>query len=285
MQPTLTHRPMHILFAVVEDLYTFAVSTLLGWRTETDRSAPLALPASRMATLAAVPQEEAVGTPIDPRELPQKHTVVYCAQAQTPLRTTPEEASDTTIAVLAYGDMVMMLEAGEAWSYIAAGEKKGYVPTTALAHKAANVYPDFTIGEENGPRADNTMRLRSVIRDEFSASLSQLCLQAHEYVYYKLVRRGVAVNWPDVRPRTPGSWARILGMLEEVSLESTPHVGSVMEYVHTDTSAHLAYVEQVFGDSSIRLSEANWPDRGIYNERVLTKDEWQSLSPTFITFR
>ena len=59
-------------------------------------------------------------------------------------------------------------------------------------------------------------------------------------------------------------------------------VGSVMEFVLPE-KAHLAYVENVFPDGTIQISEADWPDRGIYNERVLVEDEWHALNPTFIT--
>jgi surface antigen len=47
---------------------------------------------------------------------------------------------------------------------------------------------------------------------------------------------------------------------------------------------HVAFVEAVFPDASLQISEANWPDRGIYNERVMVREEWKKLSPTFITF-
>jgi surface antigen len=47
---------------------------------------------------------------------------------------------------------------------------------------------------------------------------------------------------------------------------------------------YLAYVEAVFPDDVITISEANFPDAGIYNERSLTKEEWKDLRPIFIQF-
>lgn len=63
----------------------------------------------------------------------------------------------------------------------------------------------------------------------------------------------------------------------------------VIEYVlsgddiHEHKRAHLAYVEKVFPDETIQISEADWPDRGIYNERVLVENEWRALTAVFIT--
>ena len=43
----------------------------------------------------------------------------------------------------------------------------------------------------------------------------------------------------------------------------------------TNEIGHVAFVEEVYPDGSIRISEANWPRNGIYNERVLTVAEWK----------
>lgn len=281
---------MQVLLAVVEDLYTFATSLLFGWRQQEQPRETLYL-AAKTDVLKDTDPEPIVGNdgvqtdvPLTEDGLPQKNTIVYAAQALVPLTTVPEDAADTVIDTLAYGDMVMMLEAGEEWSYVAAGNKKGYVRTSNLAHRAAAVYPEFVVGAENGPRATNTVRVRSLIKDEFSANLSHIPLQAHEYVYYKLRRKGITIAWPDIRPRTPGTWVRILSTLPEVRLSAEPTVGSVMEVAPQDGKAHLAYVERVIDRDSIVVSEADWPERGIYNERTLTRTEWERNAPVFISF-
>jgi surface antigen len=55
-----------------------------------------------------------------------------------------------------------------------------------------------------------------------------------------------------------------------------------MEYMVTEDSGHLAYVESVFPDETLKLSEVGYPDSGIYNERVLTREEWKELKSIFI---
>lgn len=268
---------MRVLLAVFEDLYTFAVGSIFGWQQERQ----LTLPAVR--TLQTVPSFGGVDVLVRPTARPQRNSVVYCATPDAPLRTAPNDGPDTTIATLAYGDMAMVLRLGEEWTYVAAGERQGYVETAALSHKAADVYPSFTVGEPNGPRDLSTVRLRLIIRDEFSGGASDMPLSSHEYVYYKLVRRGTTISWPDIRPRTAGNWMRILLENERVMVEDVPQVGAVMEYREgEDGAGRLAYVEKVFPDGSIQISEADWPDRGIYNERVMVEDEWRALAPVFL---
>ncbi len=296
---------MQLLLAVVEDLYTFAVSLLFSRRGEDiDTQLRLSLPASRVVSAFREPVEIDVPPPLSvmveeslfaeesdaashewavmEEVLPQKHTLVYCAQSQVPLRTMPDGTADTVIADVWYGDMLMLLEAGPEWSHVGVGNKKGYVPTDTIVQKAADVYPTFLPGEANGAQDENTTRLRLVIRDEFSTRLSQLPLQAHEYVYYKLLRRGTHIDWPDTRPRTPGCWARILSVLPAVSLSDVPSTGAIMEYMSEEGEAHLSYVEKVFSDHTIQLSDVGWPDRGIYNERVMEENEWRALTLVFI---
>ncbi|MDZ4284446.1 MAG: hypothetical protein U1A28_01315 [Patescibacteria group bacterium] len=301
---------MQVLLAVVEDLYTFAITMLFPWReSQNSTQLQLYLPASRVvspvrervevdvyrdvrggtwqdATGAVATDERIVEASQDGESggaLPQRHTIVYCARTRVPLSAAPDNTVDGAIATVAYGDMVMVLEAGPEYTHVVVGNKTGYMPTAALTQKAAHVYPVFVIGAENGADASNTTRLRSVIRDEFGAGFAQLPLHAHEYVYYKLLRRGTRISWPDVRPRTPGAWANILSTLENVTASSMPAVGSIAEFAVPENKAHLAYVEKVFPDLAIQISEADWPERGIYNERVLPENEWRALNPTFIT--
>jgi surface antigen len=55
-----------------------------------------------------------------------------------------------------------------------------------------------------------------------------------------------------------------------------------MEYVDENEIGHLAYIEAVFPDDTVALSEVNYPDSGTYNERELSKLEWKELRPVFI---
>ncbi len=48
---------------------------------------------------------------------------------------------------------------------------------------------------------------------------------------------------------------------------------------------HVAFVEDILADGSVRISEANWPKDGIYNERTISKNDWQNkYGAKFIEF-
>jgi surface antigen len=61
-----------------------------------------------------------------------------------------------------------------------------------------------------------------------------------------------------------------------------PKTGSILEYVLPDGRGHVAFVEAVFPDETINISETDYPEGGGYNERVMTQEEWRELKPVFI---
>lgn len=279
---------MNILLAVVDDLFWFAAGALFGIR----RSRPEAEPVMYLEQKESPDLIEgavATATELHPTDFyegvtPQKNTVMYTASIDMPLRSEPTLLRDTVLGTVPYGSMVMVLETKNGWAKVQNGRRSGWIETRDLADRAAYVLPQFTVGEGNAGDDPNTVRLRTMIRDEFSAGLAGLPLQAHEYILYRLYRKDVHVDWPDTRPRTPGKWAEMLANTKGVSVSNMPAEQSVMEMTYEGERGHLAFVEAVFPDGAIQVSEANWPEQGIYNERVLPEAEWQALKPQFITF-
>jgi hypothetical protein len=186
------------------------------------------------------------------------------------------------IATISYGEMFMVLEPRGRFFRVLWNGKEGWVLREDLVDRAVNVYPQFVKGEENPVDHSNTAHIRAILGDPFGLSRSEFALQAGEYVLYKLWRKGLRIEWPDIRPRVPGLWHKILKGSEKVHVGVTPRVGSVMEYMLNEDIGHLAYVEAVFPDDTITISEANFPDSGIYNERELKREEWRELKPVFI---
>ncbi len=291
---------MNLLFAVVEDLTLFAVGAVRGLLLSSPRienpervlhpaltytvlpatsetAPPRALVAHILQQPSAVMLQKSL----------QKSTVMYTSSLATPLRSAPGIVGDTMYTVLPYGSMVMVLDVDDMWAQVASGEYVGWVYVDDLEDRAAHVYPAFHIGEENLADDPATIRTRALINDEFGAGEMDLPLQAEEYVLYRLVRKEKKIMWPLVRPRTPGTWHSILKDVHKVAILSEPKAGAVMEFTLSELSeennkGHLAYVEAVFPDGSIQISEANWPERGIYNERVLVREEWYALNPYFL---
>lgn len=285
---------MELLLAVVEDLYRFAVRSLFGIGK---KNSPLR---DEIIYVAPRPERVAIASPKVPVEMvlphahlesvfepvliaPQKNTVVYCASNGAPLRLSPDIGIDNVIGRIPFGAMLVAVETTGAWVHVFHKGIEGYVELHDLADRAAYVHPKFVIGEENHAHDPNTERVRAMIEDEFSYGEGELPLQAEEYVTYKLRRLGVSIPWTQVRPRTPGNWVNLLEGIPSVEVSAEPRPHAVVEWTHEEKS-HIAFVEAVFPDGTLQLSEANWPESGTYNERVLVKEEWSAGNPTFIFF-
>jgi hypothetical protein len=210
------------------------------------------------------------------------NSIAYIGSTRVPLFFAPTKEFDTVVTTIPYGTMVMVLEEKGRFSRVMVDEKEGWVLRDDLSDRAAYVYPEFVVGEANHADDPNTQRLRAAIGDEFCGTEAEVPLQAGEYVLYKLMRRGKKINWPAVRPRIPGRWHTILKGNPGIHIGIAPKTGSVMECTLENDMGHLAYVEAAFPDERITISEAHYPDDGIYNERTLTKEEWQKLNPIFI---
>ena len=285
---------MNLLFAVIDDLYEFAIGAIFGGTagsgitdtkegTETDA---IELPEPPEMQEKEIQNFKKVGELLPPRIEETisegKNTVMYVGTAGLPLYVHPTEEFDTILVRMSYGTMVMVLEQRGRWSKVVVGELTGWVLREELVDRAVHVYPDFTIGEENNSEDPNTLRVRAFLDDLFGGGAASLPLQAGEYVMYRIMRKGLTVTWPSTRPRVPGLWHTILKGVAGIHIGITPKTGSVMEYMYTEEIGHLAYVEAVFPDETINISEVNYPENGIYNERVLTREEWRELKPVFI---
>ncbi len=212
----------------------------------------------------------------------EKNVVMYVGTNETPLYMKPTQEFDTCIGILAYGEMAMVLEQRGRWAKVVCRELEGWVLREDLVDRAAYVYPEFVIGEENDVDDPNTARVRAMLGDTFGGAKVEFPLQAGEYVMYRLKRKGLSIPWPATRPRVPGLWHSILKGVPGIHMGIVPKTGAVMEYVFKEELGHVAYVEAVFPDETIHISEVNYPDRGIYNERIITREEWRELRPVFI---
>jgi len=296
---------MSLIFDVFEDLYTFARDSMSGILSNLHggkASSPALLNAapSRSQLPAAHETEEEEEDVLEDLPLTfkstaeilsttsvmsPKNTVMYTGSERVPIMRRPTMEFDGGVAYIPYGAMVMVLESRGRWSRVAYRDAQGWVLRDELVDRSAHVYPDFTIGEPNRADDPNTLRVRACIDDEFGAGRAELPLQSSEYVLYRLYKKGITVIWPDVRPRTEGMWHEILKGKEGIQIGIRACSGCIMEYVYEDGIGHLAYVEAVFPDETISISEANYPSDGVYNERVVTKEEWRELKPVFMDIK
>ncbi len=293
---------MQLLFSVIDELYSFALESILGlFRAvssivkDEKQSVVYALEAPVTSTNVAIEVEAPVEEDTTFRSMEallkknhveplteENNVVMYVGTNEVALYMKPTQEFDTCLGTLRYGDMVMVLEQRGRWANVVCGTLEGWVLREDLVDRAAYVYPEFVIGQENGVDDPNTVRVRAMIGDMFGGAKIEFPLQAGEYVMYRFKRKGLTIHWGEKRPRVPGLWHTLLKGVQGIHMGITPKTGSIMEYVFKDEIGHVAYVEAVFPDETIHISETNYPDRGIYNERIITREEWRELKPIFI---
>lgn len=208
--------------------------------------------------------------------------IMYAGTLRVPVFKNPTLEFDTQVGTIPYGAMVIAGEPKGRFYHASWNDMSGWVLRDDLVERASEICPEFVVGEENDVDNPNTAQVRAIIGDEFGLGRSEFALQAGEYVLYRLKKRGVEVRWPDVRPRMPGAWHEILSGGKGVTVLGAPKAGSIMEYMLDGEMGHVAYVDAVFPDETIAISEVNNPHSGIYNERNITKNEWSELNPVFI---
>lgn len=208
--------------------------------------------------------------------------VMYAGVSQVPVYKNPTIEFDAQVGTIPFGAMVIAGEPKGRFHQVTWNNIIGWVLRDDLADRAVHIYPEFVKGEENLIDGTNTSLVRAIIKDEFGLGRSEFALQAGEYALYRLWKRGLEIRWPDIRPRVPGVWHEVLKGVDGVYMSVQPKVGALMEYMLDGEMGHIAYVEAVFPDETITISEVNNPDSGIYNEREYTKDEWKELKPVFI---
>lgn len=267
---------MRVIFAVLDDLFQFARQSVLGGAAVTNDTALLETPLILQPHLPLLPPG-------------RKNTEVfsfvrgdlYACTQKTSVRVDPVVAFDNVITILPYGTAVTALKSGARWTLIQVGDISGWVQKDQVTETYAEVFPQFTIGSAYDATAKTTHALRFLIDDSFSAAEPGLPLSGPEYVTYRLQQAGRRINWSSTRPRTAGSWQKILRGRPDVHLGIVPKTGSVMECSVGD-DGFLLYVDAVFPDESIQVSAVGYDGLGVYSENVFDKDVWRELRPVFI---
>jgi len=226
------------------------------------------------------------------------------------LRSSPEIKDNNKIVLLKHGSKVETI-GGEKdkwlnkWLNIRSGELVGWVSAYYLTEtnpvKAKkpvsketiqDSHPVFRIGIANYAKDLNTKKVRQFIKDEFGGGINGWDLQCTEYAHYKVLQQvGVIIQWPGERPRHGGRWADIFKKHGMYKVLDYPRAGCTMSFTKgfkspaAKETGHVAFVEQVFDDGSIRITEANWPPPGKYFERILPRSEWEDKwGGQFISF-
>lgn len=211
------------------------------------------------------------------------------------IRSAPEIKADNILEVLSCGQEVTKIGEQDKWFKVQYNSgKEGWVSSVYLTENkpvdssqvvpkedVQDAFPKFKIGVANLANDDNTIKLRKIINDEFGGSRNGWNLQCTEYAQFKVQQMGITIKWPADRPRHGGLWAGIFEKHGLYKVFDIPKAGCAMCFTtgfrtpEMNATGHVAFVEQVFDDESIKITEANWPPPGKYNERRVPKAEWQ----------
>ena len=274
---------MNILLEVAKDLVYFVFVELFGWRklsASPFRSqnlfavavdAPIVTPLRKSAELLPSGTKSAYGSNLE--------TVRVVAQTAH-LFLEPVASFDSVIMTVPYGTSLPVYQAENRWYKVEYRGHSGFVLKDAVT--TDNIFPQFHLGQYYDDKNIETIKLRSFIHDEFNGGLIDAPLQDVEYVTYKLRRKGKLLPWSEERPRVSGNWKQLLRGALGVHIGILPKNDSVMEVVGDDAIGQVSYVEAVFPDESIIVSEVGFPEEGRYSERTLPKEEWREFRPVFI---
>jgi len=232
--------------------------------------------------------------PISDLEI-QKEKMYINASKGLNVRSAPEIRDNNVIEALAYGKEVIVRERNNKWFNVEYDGKMGWVSGFYLSEESPilqkeikiiesdldSILPKLELRKSYLANSLNTIKIRKIIEDEFGGGVNKWPLQCTEYVQYKIQQTlGVTIQWPGDRPRHGGQWANIFKKNGLYRVLDKPKAGCAMSFTAGFGSAnkygHIAFVEAVYEDESIDISEANWPPPGKYYERRLSKAEWQN---------
>jgi hypothetical protein len=201
------------------------------------------------------------------------------------------DASDAKgiIKELQEGEELTLVEGP--WLKVKVGTQEGWVHGDYVTEVQTVVVGTFKVGVPNLSKDAMTIAVRKEINDEFGGGKEAWELQCTEYVTYRVkTKLGVTISWPVKSGRNGGKWGSIFQKHGTYKVSSEPKANCAMSFTTGVSSnpafneiGHVAFVEEVYPDGSIRISEANWPRNGIYNERTLTKQEWRDKYKALFT--
>jgi hypothetical protein len=159
----------------------------------------------------------------------------------------------------------------------------GFILKEDIEDDMEKIFPNFQLGEIYSANHPDTKKVRKYFKDDFFAEVLFLPLQSVEFAYYRLLLDNRKIEWGDERPRLAGNWANILKGKMGIQIGVFPKTGSIIEYLKPDGSGFVGYVKSVLIDESILVIGVGRIIEGEYSEETISKVDWLSLSPVFIS--
>ena len=225
------------------------------------------------------------GQKIPQKDYPDK---VFITTKALNVRTSHDtSSSENIIGKLSYGEEVEPLAHENGWYKIKYQDKEGWISaeyTHDIADKPVDNVVNLQAGVANNSKNQNTVSIRNIINDEFGGGKNGYDLQCVEYVQYKIKILGCDIDWPVKSGRNGGKWAEIFIIQGKYKVSDEPDISCAMSFTGLPGYGHVAFVENVMSDGSAKISEANWPGEGKYNERTVNKAMQQKYGAKFIKF-
>lgn len=267
---------------VINELFQFVFLEWFGWRKPT-RVNFIEMPAYEWLKPAIVsPRPLAKIEDVQPKLIhvgtPKSSAFVVSRKAN--VYHLPTLTLDGILFSVPYATKVDIFETQNRWFKIFYQGTSGWMLRDDLIDELKE--PIFKIGSFYLADTSETISVRNSLNDEFMGEVANLPLSAEEYVAYRFKHSGIEIPWGKERPRLAGTWQQLLKGRAGCHIGIVPKTDTVMEIISDSTMGHLAYVEAVFPDQSILISEVGFPEAGQYSERTLIKSEWIEWRPVFI---
>ena len=212
----------------------------------------------------------------------KKDQKIYSKTKGLRFRKEPDTSSPKNILKELEDAQEMVLVDGP-WLKVRVGTEEGWIHGDYVSEDAPVLSYAFKISLPNLASDAMTAHVRREIADEYGGGTNSWELQCTEYVTYRVkTKLGIVIKWPVKSGRNGGKWVEIFEKYKKYHVLAEPRLNCAMSFTtgisrdpKVNEIGHVAFVEELFPDGSIKISEANWPRSGIYNERVLTKPEWK----------
>jgi hypothetical protein len=282
---------MTVLLSVIKDLWDFSLSSL-GFSKKPALSENLL---AKTLLLEAAHARTPAPAALDSGHLDYKtkseaviHELAFGSKAfvcvdGAKIFHRPVWTFDGAFMSLAYATDVQVLSFEGSFVHIRYQDQYGFIVKEDIEEVAEKIFPNFNKGEIYSANHPDTKKIRQYIKDEFFAETLFLPMQSVEFAYYKLLIEKRRINWPNERPRLAGNWKDMLKGLSGVQIGIVPKTSSIIEYVKPDGSGWVGYVKSVMIDNSIVVMGVGRIIEGEYSEDILSKEEWLSLQPVFIS--
>ncbi len=287
---------MKVLLAVIEDLCIFAYRALSGSLPYTSSSTAQTVINTHKQLFHPAPStpklSESITTVSQKNRSSQEEAVTsvgaliagyqyYIGVPKVYVYQDPVISFDGALRCLAYGQSVRLVALRGRWAQVRLAGRLGWVLKDVLAEDKNTVYPRFVDGELYDAEHPETGKLRMLIDDMFGGGRGAFPLMPPEYIQYRLQEKHRVIDWGDTRQRIAGTWQHKLRGRTGVHIGIHPKTISIMEYT-IDDMGHLAFVEAVFPDSSIHITQIGKKEDSQYSDQMLTQEQWKELRPVFI---